>query len=229
MSSPNGVRRRGPQRRGIETRARILDAAGQVFLEKGYSGTGVADLIFAADVSKGAFYGHFKGKLDVAKAIMDNTLSMDGLVPQRIKLQEVVDIGLILAHRVTESALLAALTLSFHHDAREIYGTPWPNWIEFNTAQLTEAQVRGEVRPHVDPRDFAYQIAGAWAGIVFTGRAIDGDLRNVAERISFSYRSLMAVIAQPEVLPYMDFSEGRGERLFLKTVDAKASSTSAST
>jgi AcrR family transcriptional regulator len=219
----NAPRRRRPQQRGIDTRARILDAAGQVFLEKGFVGASIADLIFAADTSKGAFYGHFKpktAKLDVAKAIMTNTLTMDGLKPQKIKLQEIVDVGMILAYRVvTESSFLAALTLSFQHDAHKTYGTPWPEWIKFNTSQLAEAQRRGEVRPHIIPETFSYQIAGTWSGLVLTGRAIDGGLDGVHERIAFSYRSLMAAIAQPEVIPFIDFSAGRGEQLYTEFLE----------
>lgn len=220
MDTP--YRKRRQQQRAIDTRERILDAAGRVFLEKGYEGASIADFIFAADTTKGAFYGHFKGKLEVAKAIMADTFSLDGLEPQAIKLQEVVDVGTILAHRVVnEDALLAALTLSFHHNARDIYGTPWPDWIKFNVDQLEKAKKRNEVRPHIISEEHAFQIAGAWSGLVFTGRAVDGGLGNFQERVSIMYKSLMAVIAQPEILPFVNFSESRGERLYAAFLESR--------
>jgi TetR/AcrR family transcriptional regulator, transcriptional repressor for nem operon len=45
-----------------ETRARILDAAGQLFRKEGYGGSGIDSLTKAAGVTNGAFYGHFKSK-----------------------------------------------------------------------------------------------------------------------------------------------------------------------
>ncbi len=45
-----------------ETRARILDAAGQLFRQEGYGGSGIDGLTKAAGVTNGAFYGHFKSK-----------------------------------------------------------------------------------------------------------------------------------------------------------------------
>src|SRR5882724_1259870 len=45
-----------------ETRARILDAAGQLFRKEGYGGSGIDGLTKAAGVTNGAFYGHFKSK-----------------------------------------------------------------------------------------------------------------------------------------------------------------------
>jgi TetR/AcrR family transcriptional repressor of nem operon len=45
-----------------ETRARILDAAAQLFRKQGYRGLGIDGLAAAAGVTNGAFYGHFKSK-----------------------------------------------------------------------------------------------------------------------------------------------------------------------
>jgi TetR/AcrR family transcriptional regulator, transcriptional repressor for nem operon len=44
------------------THARILDAAGRLFRQEGYGGSGVDRLAKAAGVTNGAFYGHFKSK-----------------------------------------------------------------------------------------------------------------------------------------------------------------------
>jgi AcrR family transcriptional regulator len=48
-----------------ETRERLLRAAADVFAERGYDGTRVADIAAAAGVSNGALYAHFPSKADL--------------------------------------------------------------------------------------------------------------------------------------------------------------------
>jgi AcrR family transcriptional regulator len=48
-----------------ETRQRLLRAAPDVFAERGYDGTRVADIAAAAGVSNGALYAHFGSKADL--------------------------------------------------------------------------------------------------------------------------------------------------------------------
>ncbi len=50
------------QKRSEETRARIRNAALELFSQSGYEATGVAEICQAANVSKGAFYHHFPSK-----------------------------------------------------------------------------------------------------------------------------------------------------------------------
>ncbi len=53
------------------TRQRLLDAAEEVFAEKGYHGTGVEDIVRASDSSKGGFYFHFPNKQAIFLALID--------------------------------------------------------------------------------------------------------------------------------------------------------------
>ncbi len=48
-----------------QTRERLLRAAADVFAERGYDGTRVADIAAAAGVSNGALYAHFASKADL--------------------------------------------------------------------------------------------------------------------------------------------------------------------
>ena len=53
-----------------ETRQRLLDAAGQVFTERGYERGTIADIARAAGLSSGAIYAHFRSKAELmAEAI----------------------------------------------------------------------------------------------------------------------------------------------------------------
>src|SRR5712692_11274177 len=53
------------------TRQRILDAAEEVFAEKGYHGAVVDDIVRTADMSKGGFYFHFPNKQGIFLALME--------------------------------------------------------------------------------------------------------------------------------------------------------------
>ncbi|HLH89062.1 MAG TPA: TetR/AcrR family transcriptional regulator [Xanthobacteraceae bacterium] len=46
-------------------RERIIEAAGELFRRKGFAGIGVADIMKAADLTHGGFYGHFDSKDDL--------------------------------------------------------------------------------------------------------------------------------------------------------------------
>lgn len=49
-----------------ENRARILEVAGELFREKGFEGIGVAEIMKAAGLTHGGFYGHFGSKDELA-------------------------------------------------------------------------------------------------------------------------------------------------------------------
>jgi TetR/AcrR family transcriptional repressor of nem operon len=51
--------------KAAEHRDRIIDAAGNLFRAKGFGGIGVADIMKAADLTHGGFYGHFASKDDL--------------------------------------------------------------------------------------------------------------------------------------------------------------------
>jgi TetR/AcrR family transcriptional regulator, transcriptional repressor for nem operon len=51
--------------KAAEHRERIIDAAGALFRAKGFDGIGVADIMKAAELTHGGFYGHFASKDDL--------------------------------------------------------------------------------------------------------------------------------------------------------------------
>ena len=51
--------------RAAQNRDRIVEAAAQLFRERGFEGIGVADLMKEAGLTHGGFYGHFSSKEDL--------------------------------------------------------------------------------------------------------------------------------------------------------------------
>ena len=58
------------QRKGGDTRERILDAAEAAVLEKGFAATSIEELIAAVGITKSGFFYHFKDKGELAKALL---------------------------------------------------------------------------------------------------------------------------------------------------------------
>jgi AcrR family transcriptional regulator len=56
---------------GKDTRARIVEAAMELFWEKGYSSTSIADILSRSQVNSGSLYHFFPGKQDVLLAVLE--------------------------------------------------------------------------------------------------------------------------------------------------------------
>ena len=67
--------------KAAENRERVVDVAAEQFRAHGFDGIGVADLMKAAGLTHGGFYGNFASKDDLAaeavdRALLENTVSM---------------------------------------------------------------------------------------------------------------------------------------------------------
>lgn len=58
-----------------ENRRRILEAAGRLFREKGFAAVTVAEVMEAAGLTHGGFYGHFASKEDLAAQALAQALA----------------------------------------------------------------------------------------------------------------------------------------------------------
>jgi TetR/AcrR family transcriptional repressor of nem operon len=57
--------------KGDSTRERILAAAEPLILAQGFAGTSLDDILKATGLAKGAFFHHFRGKGDLARALVE--------------------------------------------------------------------------------------------------------------------------------------------------------------
>ena len=90
-----GVWMKVSKEEAARNRDRILDAASQLFRERGFDGIGVSDLMKSVGLTHGGFYGHFSSKEDLMAQACDRALARsleawakriegsprDGLVP----------------------------------------------------------------------------------------------------------------------------------------------------
>ncbi|WP_399096540.1 ScbR family autoregulator-binding transcription factor [Streptomyces sp. BBFR2] len=201
------------QARALQTRRTILEAAGEVFDERGYDAATIAEILSRAGVTKGALYFHFSSKEDLARGVLDEALTTEGVQPQDSKLQEWVDVGMVLAHRLPLEPLLSAcITLSADQHARALLGTSWPGWIDYLADMLRQAKAQGELLPHADPDEIAELFVGAWTGVEVVNSAIAGG--RLEKKIAALYDLMLPGMAVPGVLGRLDTAADRGARMW---------------
>src|SRR5207253_6544104 len=68
----NGEAAKGPRsRKGVQTRARLLDAAKQIFEENGFLEARISDIAQRAGLSHGSFYHYFDSKEQVFREVAE--------------------------------------------------------------------------------------------------------------------------------------------------------------
>lgn len=72
VAEGSGMRNEGVRaRQREETRRALVRAARGLFAERGYGAVGLAEIVAAAQVTKGALYHHFANKADLFRAVLD--------------------------------------------------------------------------------------------------------------------------------------------------------------
>lgn len=66
------------------SRERILSTAESMILQNGFAATTIEEILDKAAITKGGFFYHFNGKLDLARALVERYLEMDSRVFQEL-------------------------------------------------------------------------------------------------------------------------------------------------
>jgi AcrR family transcriptional regulator len=80
------------EEQAARTRTRILDAAAELFLERGYARTTMKDIAVQADVARDTVHAIFGSKARVLTALIDHRLVPDGSVTNVTQLPEALAI-----------------------------------------------------------------------------------------------------------------------------------------
>ena len=136
----------------MDTRQKILDAAAQVFAEKGYHDTRVDEIVSRSSTSKGAVYHYFPGKQQIFFALIDEFVAL-----LESRLREAIETESRGIERVAKIALVQAVGLgrAFEEKRAEID----ERFIRLIQQYLEEAVAEGSIPP-LEP-DIA---ARAWMG-----------------------------------------------------------------
>ncbi|MFG2895096.1 ScbR family autoregulator-binding transcription factor [Streptomyces sp. NPDC048248] len=202
------------QDRAIRTRRMILEAAAAVFDDLGYDRATIAEVLERAGVTKGALYFHFASKEQLALAVLREHVVDIAVEPQKIKLQEFVDSGQVLAYRLRSdpiqrgAARLAVEQGSNHLDRKQ----SMISWTHFVEALFEEARERGEILESVDLRDAAELFVGAFAGLQLMSNAISNQA-DLGHRLTVFFQHTLPSIAAPMVLGRLNLDPERGAKL----------------
>ncbi|ARQ67576.1 ScbR family autoregulator-binding transcription factor [Streptomyces marincola] len=201
------------QDRAIRTRRICLEAAAEVFDECGYEGASIAAILERAGLTRGALYFHFSSKEELARGVLAEAVTAEGVMPQPLKLQEWVDTALLLAYRLPrEPVLSASIRLSADPRARGLLGTRWPDWIALGRDMIAEAKARGEVMPHVDPLVASRVTVASWTGVQLVSGS-QADAPALVDDIVALFALLLPGIAVPAILTRLEVSAERPARL----------------
>ncbi|MEU9073707.1 ScbR family autoregulator-binding transcription factor [Kitasatospora sp. NPDC004745] len=211
------------QERAVRTRRLILEAAASVFDEYGYEGATIGEVVARAGVTRGAVYFHFASKRELAQGVVEEQFGSDEIPERHCKLQEFVDLGMVVAHLMPRDPLLSAgarLSLG-QDDFGDLGGGAAPGWISRAEAVLAAAGERGELLPHVQPDETAWLVTGAWTGVQIQSQKMSGRA-DLERRVAALYQHLMPSIAVPGVLATLDLAADRGGRVAAELASSRA-------
>ncbi|MGQ9457452.1 MAG: TetR/AcrR family transcriptional regulator [Anaerolineae bacterium] len=197
-----------PQRRGEETRNRILQAAEEGFAQNGYEATGVAEICQRAHLSKGAFYHHFPSKQAVFLALLDRWLDgleahLQGLRAQAASapdaLMQMADVAREVFHAAR--GRLPVFLEFLNKAARDprIWQatiTPYRRYRAFFAGLMEAGMAEGSLR-RTDPEAAANALLSLAVGLVLQG-VVDPDGADWGEIARESVRLLLEGISRPE-------------------------------
>jgi len=168
------------QRRGEETRSRILDAALTCFSQYGYDATGVAEICRCAGLSKGAFYHHFPSKQAVFLELLDRWLA--GLDAQlavarssaETTSQALLQMAGMVGHVFSSASGNLPVFLEFLNKALhdptvwQAANAPYRRYRDFFTSMIEDGIAEGSLHP-VDAKLVAQVLVSFAVGLVLQG------------------------------------------------------------
>jgi AcrR family transcriptional regulator len=158
-----------PSKRRLESRRRILAAARQLFVEKGYHGTRPQDISKAAGVGHGTFYLHFADKLECFLAFAEEaSAELSAFIQEHTAEQDDPEDALcesLLAifeySDANPGVLAAALTdISVLATTDGEVKLPTDRWAEQWADTVCEWQDEGVLKTDLDPLFAGYVILG---------------------------------------------------------------------
>lgn len=162
-------------------RDQILDAGLRVMFRKGFTGSGIRDIVAEASAPQGSFTNHFRSKELFAREVLDRYFEhTKGLVAEalddtsrspRERLRRYLDIVTerLAADGFTRGCLIGDFSLEaapVSPALRERLATIFTEWRAPFAACIAEAQAAGEIATTVAADDLADFLLASWEGAI---------------------------------------------------------------
>jgi AcrR family transcriptional regulator len=166
-----------------EKRTQIIKAAAQVFAQKGYAGTVIAEIAACAGIGKGTVYEYFDSKEDLFFAVFEWYMEESGSAA----MVSISALGGPASARLT--TLSDSLMKTWSKEMKEAYSLVMEFWSASASSQMRQrfkdafSQAyadfrgivsslirdgieRGEFRPDIDPEPIAAALVGTWDALL---------------------------------------------------------------
>ncbi len=175
---------RNTKEKALETRERIIDAATDVFYDKGVSNTSLNDVAQVAGVTRGAIYWHFKNKTDLFDAVCQRVKTPISLMIDEVADEKTLDpLGLLdirgtaIRRSVVENPeIQKVMTIIYHrceitdnNDPILIYQRDWLMLSRESTKRmLANAVAKNQLPKELDLRLSAILLQSTFTGIMMS-------------------------------------------------------------
>ncbi|MGO9153200.1 TetR family transcriptional regulator [Mycobacterium sp.] len=173
--------------KGAATRAFLLQIAAEVFAERGYAETTMAQLITRSGLTKGAFYFHFSSKEQLALAVIeekqrqwiDSVRQAISAEPGAFDQLRAVASALVKVHRDPSAFSVSRLTrdLARVGGVSDVVRDHMRTWVGLVAGLIRQAQAEGDLPETVDADDLAAVLVATTDGLKDLGSLIDSPTR----------------------------------------------------
>lgn len=200
------------QVRAKTTRRFLLEAAAQLFDERGYAGTSISDISALSGRTSGAIYFHYANKEELALAVVqEHFAAWPELVGRHRNagvpaLERLVALSFTVARAFRDDIVVrAGSRLWMERKAIDApLPTPFVGWIDTVTALLEEARAEGALAPGIPPATAANGVVYAFFGLHTVSDALDGR-EQIEERLYGLWLLLLAALqAEPDAAGLLD-------------------------
>lgn len=197
--------------KGEQTREHILATAEHLILQNGYAGTSIEQIIGASGITKGGFFYHFDGKIDLARRLIDRYLEQDeaffeGLFERARSLsedplQQMLIFLKLMAEAMADlqeshpGCLVASFTYEsyqFDNEVRELNAEGMLAWRRKFTEQLEQVAERYPMQIEVPVSTLADSLTSIIEGAIIMSRCLDD--RDMVPTQLLQYRNYLRLL-----------------------------------
>ncbi len=162
-----------------QTRHEILNAAIALFAKNGFHSTTINQIVEAADLTKGAFYGHFKNKEAIFCAVVEEVKNeWNRMITREIaeegnalkKLNKMLDVFVRLTLENKDKYVIFIVLIAEFTEVEERFESvlkkAFDEIFDHLAAVIEEGKRSQQIRTEIDSRLLAITMIGTWQGIL---------------------------------------------------------------